>query len=90
MQTTTLKVYGDSVSSTAGNILLKVYPQGNPSTITLQLRATVISVSLSLNNSGSWSPDDTAASPTLKSLYASTLGPHVVPVRLDKEPIARR
>jgi len=72
-------VYGDSVSSTAGNILLKVYPQGNPSTIISQLRATVISVSLSLNNNGSWSGDDSAASPTLKSWYASTLGPHVVP-----------
>jgi len=77
-QTTTLEVYGNSVSSNAGDIVISVFPQGNQSAVIAQVRATVISVSLTLNNSGTWNSDDLAATDTLRSQYSSNLGPNIV------------
>lgn len=77
-QTTTLEVYGDTVSSTAGNILISVSSNATPSTVLAQLQATVISVSLTLRNTGTWSSDDTAATTTVANFYGSSLGSHVV------------
>jgi hypothetical protein len=84
-QSQTLRLLGNSVSSTAGNILITATASSDPAKVLAQLKVSVVSVSLNLRNSGSVSPDNTAAQRS-SGAYGSNLGPHVIPGVLGQGP----